>query len=153
MEEKLALALLAATWVAVVLRTVQRGGGVLGGRSRAKGMLIFAASSLSLVCLRRGRISCRNCRIRPLCWRPWAVPAVEEIAGQLDGVVGKQELVSALRDGLERIRRFLRALTWLLDRLIELLTLLPIRELSRAIKELRCISRLVATLVPRRAQP
>lgn len=152
MEEKITMALLAATWVAVVLRALRREG-ALGVRSRAKGMLIVAASSLSLACLRRGRLSCRNCRIRPLCWRPWAVPAVEEIAGQLEGVVGKQRAFSALLDVLERIRRFLKAVRWLLGRFVELLTLLPIRELVMAVEEMRRIARLVATFTPRPAQP
>jgi len=152
LEEKVLLALVVAALVAIITRAPRRGGPSTGHRLVAGGRLIVAVSSLSLACLRRGRFSCGDCRIRQQCWFTCQVPATEENEGQAAGVVGEGPLC-ALRDSLERIRRFLQAVRWLLNRFAEVVSSLPIREFLRAVREVQRVARLLPTSASRQVRP
>jgi hypothetical protein len=118
-------------------------------------MLIVAVSSLSLACLRRGRLSCGRCDLRHQCHRLLWVPAAEEIAGTPGGAVGKRRVLPFPGEDLERIRRFLETVVRLVDRLNVLLSSLPIRlrEISSTVREVWRIAHLLSTFAAGHARP
>lgn len=149
------LVLILVALVAVFVYIFHWGGPSTSRRSRSAGMLIVAVSSLSLACLRYGRLSCGRCILRHQCHRTVWVPAAEEIAGRPVGTVGNRGVLPFPGEDLERIRRFLETVARLVDRLNVLLTSLPIRlrEISSVAREVWQVARLLSTFAAGQARP
>ncbi|HEC36009.1 MAG TPA: hypothetical protein ENI39_05685 [Anaerolineae bacterium] len=82
----------------------------------------------------RGRLPCLDCGLRQLCLGLADISAAEENEGRLGGIAGERQPQPDLVSDLERAGRLLKAAEPLLGRFIELLTLLPARQVIRVLR-------------------